>query len=113
MPVSDGFTSFVISQLNLLPLVTSRSMFGGLGIYSDGLFFALIADDQLYFKVDDTNRSEFEREGMDAFRPYDDDRTMNYWEVPVSVLEDADLLGEWALKSLEISKRTSKKKKRK
>jgi len=38
---------------------------------------------------------------------------MNYWEVPVSVLEDADLLGEWALKSLEISKRTSKKKKRK
>lgn len=88
-------------------------MFGGLGIYSGGLFFALIADNQLYFKVDDTNRSEFEREGMDAFRPYDDDRTMNYWEVPVSVLEDADLLAEWGLKSLEISKRTSKKKKRK
>jgi len=45
-------------------------MFGGVGIYAGQLFFALIADDTLYFKVDDSNRSDFERLAMRPFQPY-------------------------------------------
>ena len=68
--------------------VTPRNMFGGTGLYSDGVFFGLIARDVLYFKVDDTNRGDYEARGSEPFRPYDDrPYSMSYHEVPVEVLE--------------------------
>ena len=61
MPVSLSFRTFIVDQLSrIAPRVRARSMFGGVGIYSGDLFFALIADDALYFKVDDSNRGDFE-----------------------------------------------------
>ena len=112
MPNSEGFKDYITGQLAGLPHITMRNMFGGTGIYSDGLFFALIADDTLYLKVDDSNRSFFVAEGMDAFRPYDDERTMNYYEVPVDVVEDADALAVWAARSVEITRRKPRRKKK-
>lgn len=103
MPVSAEYRAFVLEQLGRAVPVTSRSMFGGVGIYSDGLFFALIADDALYLKVDDTNRGDFESAGMAAFRPYDDDRTMQYYELPADLLEDVDGLRAWVRKSLSVA----------
>jgi DNA transformation protein and related proteins len=44
--------------------------------------------DRLYFKVDDTTRSDFERLGMEPFRPFGEDSAMGYYEVPVDVVED-------------------------
>lgn len=65
MSVSPSFRSFVLEQLaRTTTAVRGRAMFGGVGIYSGELFFALIADDTLYFKVDDTNRPDFEVRGM-------------------------------------------------
>jgi DNA transformation protein len=79
-------------------------MFGGVGLYADGIFFALIANDTLYHKVDDTNRQDYESAGMDAFRPYPDKiRTMQYYEVPVEVLEDQELLNTWAKRSIAVA----------
>ena len=46
-----------------------RSMFGGVGIYAGDLFFALLAEDRLYMKVDDSNRADFTAAGMEPFRP--------------------------------------------
>jgi DNA transformation protein and related proteins len=113
MALTDGFTSFIIEQLHLLPTVTIRKMFGGVGLYSDGLFFAIIADNVLYLKVDDTNRSDFEAEGMEPFRPFDDERSMSYYEIPVGVLEDPEDLATWARKAIEITRRNPKKKRKK
>ena len=109
MPVSDGYNAFVLEQLEPVGFITSKSMFGGVGIYADGLFFALIADDRLYFKVDDTNRPDFEAAGMGAFEPYGDGRTMQYYEVPVGVLEDADQLKAWAEKAIAVARSAKKK----
>ncbi len=65
MPISPSFRTFVLEQLGrVTPNVRARNMFGGVGIYGNDLFFALIADDTLYFKVDDTNRPDFEALGM-------------------------------------------------
>jgi DNA transformation protein len=48
---------FVVEQLGrVVPQIRSRAMFGGFGIYAGADFFALIANDVLYFKVDDSNR---------------------------------------------------------
>jgi DNA transformation protein len=98
MPVSATFRTFVVEQLSrVLAQVRARSMFGGVGIYAGNVFFALIADDTLYFKVDDSNRADFVNRGMGPFRPYGREReTMQYYEVPHELLEDAEALRAWA-----------------
>ena len=111
MAITAGYIDFVIEQLEKVPSVTKRSMFGGVGLYSAGYFFALMAEDRLYLKVDDSNRPDFERAGMEPFRPYNDDRSMQYYEVPVDVLEDADELKTWAEKAIDVSRRVKMRKK--
>jgi DNA transformation protein len=81
-------------------------MFGGVGIYTGDLFFALVDDDTLYFKVDDTNRPDFEARGMTPFRPYGDDgEVMQYYEVPADLLEDPESLRPWVDKSVAVAAR--------
>jgi len=112
MAVSPGYKSFVIEQLERFSSITSKSMFGGVGLYSDEYFFALIADDRLYFKVDETNQPDFEAASMEPFRPYNDERSMKYWEVPVEVLEDIDQLPVWTKKAVSVAQNAKRKKKR-
>lgn len=81
-------------------------MFGGVGIYSGDIFFALIADDTLYFKVDDANRADFEARGMGPFRPYGETgEVMQYYQVPEDLLEDADALRPWAEGAIAAARR--------
>ena len=93
-------------------MITAKNMFGGVGLYADEFYFALMADDRLYFKVDDSNRPDFEAAGMGPFRPYDDERAMQYYEVPIEVLEDADALQQWAEKAIAVSRAAKKRKRR-
>ncbi|MFQ5328585.1 MAG: TfoX/Sxy family protein [Thermodesulfobacteriota bacterium] len=113
MAVSSEFIEYILDQLTSLGEVTSRRMFGGAGIYRDGLFFALIADDTLYFKVDDSNRGDFETAGMLPFRPFGEKSyAMHYYEVPVEVVEDGETLTVWAEKALDVAQRASSTKRK-
>ena len=104
MAVSPGFAAFVAEQLEGCGPIVTRRMFGGLGIYARDIFFAIIDNDILYLKVDDTTRPDFERAGCRAFRPYGDDRqSIRYYEVPVAVLEDASELARWGRKALAVA----------
>jgi DNA transformation protein and related proteins len=100
--VSQEYLRYVLEQLGGLGRITSRRMFGGAGIYCGELFFALVFEDQLYFKVGDTNRTEYEERGMQRFKPYADrpELSMTYYTVPVDVLEDSELLREWGKRSV-------------
>jgi DNA transformation protein and related proteins len=102
MTVTADFLNYVLEQLNALTGVTSRRMFGAVGLYSDGRFFAIVAADVLYFKVGDANRGDYEARGMSRFRPYRDrpELSMSYFEVPVEVLEDAEQCVAWARRAL-------------
>jgi DNA transformation protein len=81
-------------------------MFGGVGIYAGDLFFALIDDDTLYFKVDDSNRKDFEARDMGPFRPYGDERDkMQYYQVPADLIEDSEALRPWAEKAIAVAAR--------
>ena len=73
-------------------------MFGGVGVYAAELFFALLDDDTLYFKVDDATRPQFEDRGMSPFRPYGEDgEAMHYYEVPAgTTIEAGAYLIVWA-----------------
>lgn len=112
MPVSREYRDFVMEQLGRVTPVTARAMFGGVGVYADGLFFALMAGDTLYLKVDDANRGDFEAIGMGPFHPFDDERhTMQYYELPAELLEDADALRPWVHKAVDVALRSRKRKK--
>jgi DNA transformation protein len=110
MAVSAEFRTFVLDQLERVEPVTARSMFGGVGIYSRGLFFALIAGESVYLKVDDTNRPDFEAAGMGPFRPFgEDSNPMNYYELPAELLEEPDRLRPWVHKALDVARRKRRK----
>ena len=113
MPVSDSYRNFVLEQLGRVVPVTGKAMFGGVGIYADGLFFALIAEDRLYFKVNDETRPDFERLGMEPFRPFGDDSAMGYYEVPADVVEDIFQLETWMNKAIDVSSKSKRAKAKK
>jgi DNA transformation protein len=114
MAVSPTFRTFIVDQLGrAVSRVRARSMFGGVGIYAGDLFFALIADDTLYFKADESNRPDFERRGMGPFRPYGEGgEVMQYYQVPAELLEDTEALRPWAEKAIAAAARKKTKRSR-
>jgi len=114
MAVSDTYLGFVIDQLAGVGRVRSKRMFGGVGLYAEELFFALLDDNSLYFKVDDTNRGDFIARGMGPFRPFRDkpELAMSYYAVPADVIDDADALVDWARKAMRVAAAAPRKAKR-
>ena len=117
MAVSDEFLDYVLDQFSAWDEVSARKMFGGAGLYCDGVMFGLIDDDVAYLKVDESNKEDFEKVGSSAFtfKPYPDkDKlvVMSYYEIPADVLENPELLGQWAARALTVARKKKKKKKR-
>jgi DNA transformation protein len=104
MAVTGDYLQYVLEQLAGLGHITPRRLFGGVGLYHEDRIFGLIFRDVLYFKVDDSTRSDYETRGMDRFRPYADKPlwSMTYYAVPADILEDADECTRWGRKSLSV-----------
>ena len=103
MATDPSYLDFVLEQLSsVLPAINHRPMFGGVGIYSHGLFFALIAGDTLYMYTDSSNQADYEALGMEAFG-------RRYYQLPIGVLEDVDELREWARKSVAAAAKKPRK----
>ena len=103
---SETFQRFVLDQFDELGDVSPRAMFGGVGLYYRGVFFGIIAGDVLYLKVDDTTRSDYIRAGMGPFVPYPErSGTMQYYAVPVDVLENPEQLARWAKRAIAVAER--------
>src|SRR5262245_60931667 len=85
MAPGHEFLEFVKDLVAPLGPIVSRRMFSGAGIYCDGVIFALLLRDVLYFKVDDGNRRDYEAEGLSPFSYQAKGRTIEinaYWRVP-------------------------------
>lgn len=111
MAVTPDYRERVEQQLAaVVPALKTKSMFGGVGVYSHSLFFALLDNDRLYFKVDESNRGDFEALGMGPFRPFPDPSyVMQYYEVPTSILDDPIQLGAWVAKAIDVAQRKGKR----
>ena len=103
----DDYANYIVDKLSGIGDVNSRAMFGGHGIFHEGLMFALISDGVLYFKVDDSNREMYEKAGGSKFQ-----HGISYWEVPTEVFEDMAKFYEWANISIGLAKAKAKKKKK-
>ena len=110
MAVSPEFRDHILDLLDALGGVTVRSMFGGAGLYRDGIMFGLITRrDVLYFRTDDGNRGEYQAAGTAPFVPFEDGRmTMPYHEVPADVMEDSEEICAWAGRAWEAARRNRK-----
>ena len=112
MKTRDGFLAYVVDQLDGIDDIVSRPMFGGTGLYAGTVFFGIIFRDILYLKVDNRTRRDYERAGMKPFKPYAPrTTTMQYYEVPAAVLEDAEDLTAWARRAIAAAERSPSRKK--
>ena len=98
MKKDDGFIAFLHELLEPLGKITTRSMFGGYGVYCDGLFIAIVIDGRLYLKVDDETKAAFVAAGSAPF-VYEGQKKpieMSYWNVPEDALDSPEQMRPWA-----------------
>jgi len=90
--------------------VTLRRMFGGLGIFRDGLMIALVDDEVLYFKADATTVPHFQAEGSEPFVYQSKGKTvaLSYWRAPAFLFEDQDAFRRWAQDAHDAALRAKK-----
>jgi len=85
--------------------IHSRKMFGGYGIYHDGVMFGLVADDTLYLKADETTAEYFETKGLDQFEYDKGDKTvrMSYYLAPEEIFDSPEDAAHWARRAYEAA----------
>ena len=111
MAVRDSYREFVVEQLSRVREVTWRRMFGGVGVYAGGVFFAVLDNDTLFFKTDETTRGEYEARGLKPFQPFGPDtQVLPYHEVPADVLENVDELALWMSRSVAVAEKKKSRK---
>ncbi|MGI9550270.1 MAG: TfoX/Sxy family protein [Aurantibacter sp.] len=108
MAVNEDFLNYVTDQLSEFPEVEIKKMFGGIGLFRNGLMFGMIGSDIFRLKVDEHNQKDYEVRGMKPYFSGKKKKGMPYWEVPADVLENKALLSEWAAKSYEAALRNKK-----
>jgi DNA transformation protein len=118
MPVSKKgkeFVSYVVDLMSSIGPVQAKSIFGGHGIYLEGLMFALVADSVLYLKSDEETENDFKVKGLLAFTHNKNGKEykMSYYQAPEEALEDGEEMNVWVNKAYGAALRAAAKKRKK
>lgn len=114
MSFDEGLVEWVRDALEPMGAVTMRKMMGGATLYLDGTIFAIIADDELWFKSDEETNGVWDAEGCERFSmTFKDGRvdSMNYRRAPTDVYDDPDAMQSWARIAIEAGVRGAAKRK--
>jgi DNA transformation protein and related proteins len=101
---SKDFVAFAEELLSPVGPVTVRRMFGGHGVYADGVFFAILDDDELFLKTDDETRARFVEADCRMWTYPGTDET-NYYRPPDDAHDDPESMAPWARLGLEAALR--------
>ena len=109
------FVTYVVELMQLIGPVSAKGMFGGHGIFLEGLMFGLVADSILYLKVDKETENEFKAKGLQAFtyNKKGKEFKMSYYQVPEEALEDAEEMKYWTKKAYGVALKAASKKRTK
>ncbi len=109
MAISEGCVELLKELLRGFAPFTVRRMFGGAGLFVDGIMFAIVIDDALYLKADAGTSRAFEEEGLAPFSYQRGGRSvqLSYWRAPDRLLDDGEELREWAHRSLNVARKTT------
>jgi DNA transformation protein len=101
------FIGFLQELLEKWGQVTARRMFGGHGLYHEGLMFAIVVDNRLYLKVDALNRPDFEALGLTPFTYSMKGRevALSYWSAPDAIFDEPSEAVHWARSAWEAAAR--------
>ena len=112
MVASDGFAEFLREQLAPLGRITMRRMFGKTGVFYDGVMFAMVTEDTLYFRVDDDNRAAFKEAASFPplnYRKNGETIDLSFWRAPERLFDEPDELVTWARAALAAARRVAAK----
>jgi len=114
MTASHDFCDHVTDLLSGFGPVAIRRMFGGAGLFRDGIMFALIVSDTLYLKVDDTTRPGYEAAGMGPFsyQRKGDAAALGYYQAPEAAMDDAEIMRDLARDAFAVALRAHAAKKK-
>lgn len=110
-PASE-FVVYLVDTLQAVGPVTARRMFGGHGIFLDGLMFALVSDNNLYFKVDEISEADFKAADLEPFKYKKNgtDIKMSYYQAPADVFDSRDMMCEWGNRAYAAALRAAAQK---
>lgn len=97
MPRRSEFLEWVTGQLAGLGAISARAMFGGHGLYCNGLFIAIVTGERLYFKADTQSQARFEACGLRRFQHTVRGKPVQlmYYEAPAEAYDDAQVMSDW------------------
>lgn len=110
MVASNSFAEFLREQLAPMGRVSARRMFGKTGVFCEGLMFAMVTDDTLYFRVDDHNCEAFKESEMFPRLNYEKQGRiigLSFWRAPERLLDEPSELVTWARIALEAARRVA------
>ncbi len=109
------FADFIQDVFRDFGEVRCRKMFGGLGVFHNGIMFGLVADDILYLKTDNSSASFFEERDLPQFEYPKKDKMikMSYYQAPEEIYDDPEEAELWAKRSYDIAFKISIAKKKK
>jgi DNA transformation protein len=107
MAPPSALLEHLLDQLAAIGQPQGRRMFGGHGLYLDGFFIGIVADETLYLKADERNQPAFAAAGMAPFTYSSRGRriALSFWEAPADVIEDPQELWRWAREALGAASR--------
>jgi DNA transformation protein and related proteins len=108
--MAGGFQDLLVDLFEPVGGVSLRRMFGGIGIFRQGIMFALVADEVLYLKADETSSTAFKAEGCGPF-VYDGkskQHVMPYWRLPERLYDEPDEFHDWALTAFRVAEQAKK-----
>ena len=104
MALNESFRNFILDQLAGLGGFETKQMFGGVALLHHGAAFAKIKHDKVWLKVDESNRNDFVKLGMQQYTyGKDNSRKLNFYEAPIEVIEDKDTFAAWAQRSMDVT----------
>ncbi|MFN0217782.1 MAG: TfoX/Sxy family protein [Hyphomicrobium sp.] len=112
MPVNQSFLDMLLELLAPAGAISVRRMFGGASLYADGVLFALVDDDVLYLKADETTSARYQAEGLKPFT-YEGQTgpvSMSYWRAPERLYDDHDQMLEWTREALAVARMAAARK---
>lgn len=103
----DPFHEFVIELFAPMGTVSIRRMFGGAGVFREGLMIALLFDDTIFLKTDAGLRADLEAEGGAPFlwtKPSTGEIIdMGYVSLPSSAMDDPDEASSWGRRAFAVA----------
>ncbi len=115
MSANDDLLEILKESLDRVGAVSARRMFGAVGVYFDGTFFAIIDDGAIFLKTSDETRMAFEAEGSQPFSyqtKSGETHLTSYWRLPERLLDEVDELREWSHASIAAARDAAAKRRK-